>query len=134
MWREDDSPIPPVLGPFESLASELKIMKEIMTRLPQGPGESYFEPRSYVLQSEFDAYLIDHRKQKSQLLNLEKAYAGLAKSQGELSISHSKMKKREKSKDKFFIRMWKGDKDELDASSDDGRDEDSEATDTNGEG
>ncbi|KAH0644970.1 hypothetical protein KY284_032854 [Solanum tuberosum] len=84
---EEDSPIPPVLGPFESLASELKIVKDIVTKLPQGS---------------------DQRKQKARLANLEKAYADLAKSHGELSISHSKMKKWEKSKEKFFTRMWKG--------------------------
>ncbi|KAH0773502.1 hypothetical protein KY290_010639 [Solanum tuberosum] len=44
---DDDSPILPVLGPFESLASELNIMKEIVARLPQGSGESSSGPRSY---------------------------------------------------------------------------------------
>ncbi|KAG5590635.1 hypothetical protein H5410_041149 [Solanum commersonii] len=32
---EEDSSIPPVLGPFEPLASELKIMKDIVTNFPQ---------------------------------------------------------------------------------------------------
>ncbi|KAG5591041.1 hypothetical protein H5410_041555 [Solanum commersonii] len=105
---EEDSPIPPVLGPFESLASELKIVKDIVTNLSQGSGESSSRPVSYVPQSEFDAHFKDQKKQKAQLANLEKAYADLAKSHGELSISHSKMKKREKSREKFFTRMWKG--------------------------
>ncbi|KAK6782255.1 hypothetical protein RDI58_020051 [Solanum bulbocastanum] len=102
---EEDSPIPPVLDPFESLASELKIVKDLVT--PQGLGESSSGPVSYVPQSEFDAHFKDQRKHKAQLANLEKAYADLAKSHGELSISHSKMKKREKSREKFFTRMWK---------------------------
>ncbi|KAH0642060.1 hypothetical protein KY290_035212 [Solanum tuberosum] len=124
---DDDSPAPPIVVPFESLESESCIVKEIVTR-----------------------------KQKAQLINLEKAYAGLAKSHGALSIIHSKMKKREKSRDKFFTQMWKrvkclwkvlkateppqisrpdgdGDGDEPDTWSDDGGDEDSEATDTDGE-
>ncbi|KAG5590579.1 hypothetical protein H5410_041093 [Solanum commersonii] len=46
-------------------------------------------------------------KPKFQLANVEKAYAGLAKSHGELSILHNKMKKWEKSRDKLFTRMWK---------------------------
>lgn len=33
---EDGTPTPPVLGPFESLASELRIVKEIVSSLPQG--------------------------------------------------------------------------------------------------
>ncbi|KAH0738178.1 hypothetical protein KY290_036883 [Solanum tuberosum] len=33
---EEDFPIPPILGPYESLASELKNVKEIVTKLPQG--------------------------------------------------------------------------------------------------
>ncbi|KAG5586509.1 hypothetical protein H5410_046943 [Solanum commersonii] len=33
---EEDFPIPTILGPYESLASELKNGKEIMTKLPQG--------------------------------------------------------------------------------------------------
>ncbi|KAG5571663.1 hypothetical protein H5410_061429 [Solanum commersonii] len=108
----------------------------------------------YVPQSEFDAYLKDQRKQKSQLTNLEKAYTSLAKSHGDLSISHSKIKKREKSRDKVFTQMWKGVKvlwkvlkanetlptskneengDEPATWSNDGGDEDSEATDIDGE-
>ncbi|KAG5585990.1 hypothetical protein H5410_046424 [Solanum commersonii] len=66
-------------------------MKELMMKLPQGPDESYLG-----------------RKKKVQLANLEKAYTCLAKSHGELSISYSKMKKKKKSCDKFFTRMWKG--------------------------
>ncbi|KAK6782111.1 hypothetical protein RDI58_019907 [Solanum bulbocastanum] len=61
---------------------KLRIVKEIMTRLPQRLDESSSGPRSY-------------------------AYVDFAKSHGELSISHNKMKKLEKSKDKFFTRMWK---------------------------
>ncbi|KAH0642234.1 hypothetical protein KY290_033830 [Solanum tuberosum] len=151
---EEDFPIPPVLGPFESLASELKIVKDIVTKLPQGSGESSSGPVSYVPQSEFDAYFKDQRKQKARLANLEKAYADLAKSHGELSISHSKMKKWEKSREKFFTRMWKGvkglwkvlkaneslpisrpeeDGHEPAAWSDDGGAEDSEGIDTDGD-
>ncbi|KAH0633453.1 hypothetical protein KY284_036239 [Solanum tuberosum] len=33
---EEDFPIPPILGPYESLASVLKNVKEIVTKLPQG--------------------------------------------------------------------------------------------------
>ncbi|KAK6782020.1 hypothetical protein RDI58_019816 [Solanum bulbocastanum] len=119
---DDDSSTPPIVGLFESLESESCIVKEIVTR-----------------------------KQNTQLTNLEKAYAGLAKLHGELSIIHNKMKKREKSRDKFFTQMWKrvqclwkvlkvtepplisrpeGDGDELDTWSNDGGDEDSEVTDT----
>ncbi|KAH0706004.1 hypothetical protein KY285_010536 [Solanum tuberosum] len=123
---DDDSPIPPVLGPFESLASELNIVKEIVARLPQGPGESSSGPRSYVPQSEFDAYLIDQRKQKSSTCKFGE---GLYR-------------------DKFFTRMWRGvkglwkvlnankplltfrpneDGDDVATWSDDGGDKDSEA-------
>ncbi|KAH0665270.1 hypothetical protein KY290_027542 [Solanum tuberosum] len=115
-------------------------------KLPQGSAESKYGLVSYVPQSEFDIYL------KVQLANLEKAYAGLAKSHVELSISYNKMKKQEKSINKFFTRMWKGVKglwkvlkaneplltlrlgengDELDVWNDYGGAEDSEATDTN---
>ncbi|KAH0776311.1 hypothetical protein KY290_007722 [Solanum tuberosum] len=59
---EEDSHIPPVLGAFESLASELKITKEIVTKLSQGPGESSTKLVSYVSQHEFDAYLSNQRK------------------------------------------------------------------------
>uniref|UniRef100_M1DX14 Uncharacterized protein n=1 Tax=Solanum tuberosum TaxID=4113 RepID=M1DX14_SOLTU len=86
-------------GDFESFASELRVVKELVAKQSQGPGESSVGTKSYVPQSEFDA---------SQFANLEKAYASLAQSHGELSISHSKIKKREKSRDKFFTRMWKG--------------------------
>ncbi|KAG5630914.1 hypothetical protein H5410_002631 [Solanum commersonii] len=118
---EDDPPRTPVMGPFESLASELRVVKE---------------------------------KKKAQLANFEKVYASLALSHGELSISHGQMKKREKSRDKFFTQMWKRVKDlwkvlkeneplrtsrpdedgyESIVWSDDGGDKDSEATKTNGE-
>lgn len=40
-------------------------MKKIVVRLYQGLGESLSRPRSYVPESEFDAYLIYQRKQKS---------------------------------------------------------------------
>ncbi|KAH0639421.1 hypothetical protein KY290_036688 [Solanum tuberosum] len=82
---EDDSPIPSIMGPFTSLANKIL--------LPQ---------------REFDASLSDQRKQKPQLVNLEKAYASLVELHGELSISHGKMKKQEKNQDKFFTRMWNG--------------------------
>ncbi|KAH0706094.1 hypothetical protein KY285_012248 [Solanum tuberosum] len=88
---EDDSLLPPVGGDFESFASELRVVKELVAKQSQGPGESSVGTKSYVPQSEFDA---------SQFANLEKAYASLAQSHGELSISHSKIKKREKSRDK----------------------------------
>ncbi|KAG5615483.1 hypothetical protein H5410_015307 [Solanum commersonii] len=78
------------------LASELKIMKEIVMRLPQRSGESSSKPVSQVLQYESYSYLRDQRKQKAQVDKLEKAYIGLAKSQGELSLSHRNIKKREK--------------------------------------
>ncbi|KAH0773514.1 hypothetical protein KY290_010651 [Solanum tuberosum] len=130
-------------------------MKKLVAKLMQGPGESSSRPISYVPQSKFDAYLKDQRKQKSQLTNLEKAYTSLAKSHGDLTISHSKIKKREKSRDKVFTQMWKGVKvlwkvlkanvplptskheengDEPATWSNDGGDEDSEATDIDGEG
>ncbi|KAG5580295.1 hypothetical protein H5410_050922 [Solanum commersonii] len=48
---ENDSPTPLIYEPFDTLANELKIIKEI---------------------SEFDAYLKDQRNKKSQLENLEK--------------------------------------------------------------
>ncbi|KAK6773809.1 hypothetical protein RDI58_029048 [Solanum bulbocastanum] len=105
---EDDSPIPPAVGLFEPLASELRVVQELVAKLPQGPGESSAGTRSYVPQSEFDAYLSDQGKQKYQLANLEKAYASLANSHGELSMSYGKMNKQEKSRYKFFTRMWKG--------------------------
>ncbi|KAH0776662.1 hypothetical protein KY290_008073 [Solanum tuberosum] len=75
---KDESSLPPVVGLFESFTSELRVVKELMEKLPQGPGESYVGPRSYVPQSDFDAYLVDQRKQKAQLANLEKGYASLA--------------------------------------------------------
>lgn len=65
---ENDSSIPPVVGPFESLATKLKIVKDIVMRLPQRPSEAYFEPISYVLQSDFDAYLVNRR---NKILNLK---------------------------------------------------------------
>ncbi|KAK6775731.1 hypothetical protein RDI58_026732 [Solanum bulbocastanum] len=83
---EDDSPMSPVVGPFEYLTSELRVVKESMAKLPQGLGESSAGPRSYVPQCKFDAYISDKRKQKSQLGNLKNAYASLAKSHCELSI------------------------------------------------
>ncbi|KAH0642104.1 hypothetical protein KY290_033705 [Solanum tuberosum] len=130
---EEDSSIPPVLGPFEPLASESKIMKDIVTKLPQR---------------------LDQRNRKAQLANLEKAYVGLEKSHGKLSISHRKIKKREKSRDKFFTQIWKevkglwkvlNENDPLTTLrtnedgyepftwNDDGRGEDSGSTDTNGD-
>ncbi|KAH0722620.1 hypothetical protein KY290_005270 [Solanum tuberosum] len=105
---KDDSPTPPIVVPFESLTSELWILKELVTRLLQRSSDSSSGPVSYFLQSEFHAYLKDQRKQKAQLANLDKAYASLTKEHDELSISHSKIKKWEKSRDKFFTRMWKG--------------------------
>ncbi|KAK6782159.1 hypothetical protein RDI58_019955 [Solanum bulbocastanum] len=95
------------LGPVESLDSELNYegnYDEVTSRV----GESSSSPVSYVPQCEFDDYLRDQRKQKAWLKNLEKIYAGLAKSNSKLSISHSKMKKREKNRYKFFTGMWKG--------------------------
>lgn len=101
-----------------------------------------------MLQHESYSYLRDQRKQKAQVDKLEKAYVGLAKSQGELSLSHRNMKKQEKMQDKFFTRMWKGvkglwkvlnankplltfrpneDGDDVATWSDDGGDKDSEA-------
>ncbi|KAK6775920.1 hypothetical protein RDI58_026921 [Solanum bulbocastanum] len=74
---KDKSPLPPVVGPLESFTSELRVLKEFVEKLPQGLGESYMGPRSYVPQIDFDAYLVDQRKQKAQLSNLEKAYASL---------------------------------------------------------
>ncbi|KAH0745716.1 hypothetical protein KY285_007373 [Solanum tuberosum] len=83
-------------------------MKDIMTKLSQGPGESSTKSVSYVSQHKFDAYLSNQRKKKAQLANLEKAYTSLAKSHRELSVSHSKMKNHDKSRDKFFTWMWTG--------------------------
>ncbi|KAG5610028.1 hypothetical protein H5410_021309 [Solanum commersonii] len=98
----------PILGPFESLASQLWIVKKIVSWLPQGPGESSVEPRSFVPQSEFYGYVRDQRNQKAQFASFKNSYARLAKSHGELSISNGKMKKQEKSRHKFFTRIWKG--------------------------
>ncbi|KAH0730013.1 hypothetical protein KY289_001201 [Solanum tuberosum] len=105
---DDDSPRTLVVGPFESLASELRVVKELVAKPPQGPSESSTGTRYYVPQIEFDAYLIDQRKQKAQLANFEKAYVSL-------SLSHDE--------DGYEPVIW----------SDDGGDKDSEATETNGE-
>ncbi|KAH0776652.1 hypothetical protein KY290_008063 [Solanum tuberosum] len=43
---EDDSPMPPVVGPFGSLASELRVVKELVAKLLQGSAKSYAGPRS----------------------------------------------------------------------------------------
>uniref|UniRef100_M1DZV9 Uncharacterized protein n=1 Tax=Solanum tuberosum TaxID=4113 RepID=M1DZV9_SOLTU len=43
---KDDTPTPQVVGPFESFASKLWVLKDIVTRLPQELGESYSRPRS----------------------------------------------------------------------------------------
>lgn len=108
MHVEENYPIPPVYRPFKLLSSELKIVKEIVTRLPQRPGESSSGPVSYVPQHEFNFYLRDQMKCKSQSKNLDKAYTGVSKSHSELSRSHNNMKKWEKSRDMLFIWIWKG--------------------------
>ncbi|KAH0776349.1 hypothetical protein KY290_007760 [Solanum tuberosum] len=80
----------------------------MVKRLLQGLGDSSPRRMSFVPHCEFNAYWKDHKKQKLQLDNLEKACTGLANSHGELSLSYSKMKKHEKSRDNFITRMWKG--------------------------
>ncbi|KAH0636167.1 hypothetical protein KY290_036592 [Solanum tuberosum] len=89
-------------------------MKELMMKLPQGPDESLSRP----------------------------AYTCLTKPHGELSISYSKMKKKEKSCEKFFTRMWKGplrtlrpveEGEKLAAWSNDGGADYSKATDSDGD-
>ncbi|KAG5605904.1 hypothetical protein H5410_027396 [Solanum commersonii] len=64
---EDETPTTLFVGHFESLASEFWILKDIVMWLPEGSGESSSGPRSYVSQSEFDAYIIYQRKQKVKL-------------------------------------------------------------------
>ncbi|KAH0682722.1 hypothetical protein KY290_021320 [Solanum tuberosum] len=76
---EEDSAIAMVLRPFESLAIELKMVKEIVMNLPQGLGESSSGPVSYSPQHEFDGYLSYQRKQRGHIASLKKAYASLAK-------------------------------------------------------
>ncbi|KAH0679073.1 hypothetical protein KY284_020158 [Solanum tuberosum] len=46
--------------------------------------------------------------EKAHLSGLEKAYTDLAKSHGNFSRFHEKMKKREKKRDKMFTLIWKG--------------------------
>ncbi|KAG5576965.1 hypothetical protein H5410_057099, partial [Solanum commersonii] len=59
------------------------------------PSDNWIEPKNMIFHL------------KCVLPNLEKPYARLSKSHGELSISLSRMKKQEKSRDKFFTQMWK---------------------------
>ncbi|KAK6782130.1 hypothetical protein RDI58_019926 [Solanum bulbocastanum] len=99
--------VPGTVTKVKILCSDFKV-EEIVTKLHQGSGEWSSGPVSYVPQSEYYAYLKDQRKQKAQLANLEKAYASLAKLNGELCISHSKMKKQGTTRNTFFTRMWKG--------------------------
>ncbi|KAG5595495.1 hypothetical protein H5410_036727 [Solanum commersonii] len=58
-----DYPIAPNLGSFQVFSKS---------------GESSSKKISFVPQSQFDADLIDQRKQEAQLPNLDKVYAGLA--------------------------------------------------------
>lgn len=108
MSIKESSTRPLMVGPFESLANELRVVQHLVKNLPQGSSEAYREPHSFIPQKTLDVYLEDHRKKKAQLSCLDKAYANMVKSHSELSRSHDKMKKREDKKDKFFTRMWKG--------------------------
>ncbi|KAG5571243.1 hypothetical protein H5410_061009 [Solanum commersonii] len=114
----DDSPMHPVVGPFYSLASELRVVQELVEKLPQGTSESSAGPRSYVPQSEFDAYLSDQGKQKSQLANLRRPMLAWPSHMANEPLPLSRSDDEE---------------DEPDTWSDDGRDEDREATETSGE-
>ena len=94
-------------GAFELLENHITIIRELVSKLPQGPGEGSGSTSS-IARHEYDAHMDIHKKQQGQLSHLEKAYADLAKSHGELSRSHAKMRKREKRRDKFFTKLWKG--------------------------
>lgn len=53
-------------------------------------------------------YKKEEKKQGVTIVRIEWAYLELAESHRELRSSYEMIKKREKRKDKFFSKMWKG--------------------------
>lgn len=101
-------------GPFAVINEEMRVIRELVAGLPQGPGESSWGSAN-ISKDDFQKYINDQKKKGDHLKALEKAYRELTKKHGELSTSHgilekshTRMVKREKKRDKFFTRMWKG--------------------------
>lgn len=65
-------------GLFEEISSHMRIVKELVSKLPQGPSESSTNPYSYVIQSDYDKLLEDKKAQWSTISRLEWAYNSLA--------------------------------------------------------
>nr|XP_033515315.1 uncharacterized protein LOC117279819 [Nicotiana tomentosiformis] len=97
------------------LSEKMRLIRDLVAGLPQGPGGTSEGPCACISKKTFQKYLDDQKKQGYHLKKLEKAYTDLATVHGTLSTSHAKlenahtrMKKKEKKRDKFFSHVWKG--------------------------
>lgn len=79
-----------------------------MSRLPQGLGEPSTTHHSYVSRVDYDEYNKEQKKQKTTIDQLEEAYSSFVASHQDLRRAHEKIITRDKKRDKFFTKMWKG--------------------------
>lgn len=47
---EESSTRPSMVGPFESLGNDLRVVRDLVKKLPQGPGDPFGERHSFVPQ------------------------------------------------------------------------------------
>lgn len=61
-----------------------------------------------MFRSNYENYEADQQTQGVTIAMLERAYLSLAESHRDLWDSYEEMNKKEKKRDKFFSKMWKG--------------------------
>lgn len=100
-----DSYRPSTAGPIDEISFDMRVIKELVSKFPQGLGESSTNGHSYVARSNYEKLLKGYKKKGATVANIDRAYSSLAYSHRVLRDSHEKTKKK---KDKFFTKMWKG--------------------------
>lgn len=106
--EESESCRPSTTGNLEDIGVDIRVIKELVPRLPKGPREPPTRRHSYVSHSEYEKYQEDQKKKKATVSKLERAYSVVVESGKDLQDSYEKIRKREKKRDNFFRKIWKG--------------------------
>ncbi|KAF3612871.1 hypothetical protein FXO38_36569 [Capsicum annuum] len=87
---------PSSVNPLDNISGQIREVRELVSRLPQGPGEPSTTRHSYMTPSDYDIYCEEQKKQGATIFGLKRAYAALVGSHRDLKKSYMNIVKREK--------------------------------------
>lgn len=76
------------------LLSQMQMMRELVSKLPQGVDESSTSRHSYITQSDYNIFVEDQKAHEATIFKLEQAYSSLAWYYPDLYDSHNNIRRR----------------------------------------